>query len=97
MYAVDAKSNVVAFASSSGANAWRQEKLLNRSLTTPLALRRAVLVGDYAGYVHLLSPEDGAFLARVALGSRITATPREFGGGAIVQTQDGTVALLTLE
>ena len=97
VYAVDAKSNVVAFASSSGANAWRQEKLLNRSLTTPLALRRAVLVGDYAGYVHLLSPEDGAFLARVALGSRITATPREFGGGAIVQTQDGTVALLTLE
>ena len=56
-----------------------------------------MLVGDYAGYVHFLSPEDGAFLARVALGSRITATPREFGGGSIVQAQDGTVALLTLE
>jgi outer membrane protein assembly factor BamB len=97
VFAVDAKSNVVAFASSSGANAWRQERLLNRSLTTPLALRRAVLVGDYAGYVHFLSPDDGAFLARVAMGSRITATPREFGGGSVVQTQDGTVALLTLE
>lgn len=97
IFAVDAKSNVVAFATTSGANAWRQELLLNRSLTTPLALRRAVLVGDYAGYVHFLSPEDGAFLARVALGSRMTATPREFGGGSIVQTQDGTVALLTLE
>lgn len=97
IFAVDAKSNVVAFAATSGANAWRQESLLNRSLSAPLALRRAVLVGDYAGYVHFLSPEDGAFLARVALGSRITATPREFGGGSIVQTQDGTVALLTLE
>jgi outer membrane protein assembly factor BamB len=97
IFAVDARSNVVAFAATSGANAWRQELLLNRALTAPLALRRAVLVGDYAGYVHFLSPEDGAFLARMALGSRITAAPREFGGGSIVQAQDGTVALLTLE
>jgi outer membrane protein assembly factor BamB len=97
IYAVDAKSNAVAFSSATGANAWRQEKLLNRDLTTPLALRRAVVVGDFAGYVHFLSPEDGAFLARVSLGSEITATPRAFGGGAIVQTQDGTIALLTVE
>ena len=97
IYAVDAKSNVVAFSSATGANAWRQEKLLNRDLTTPLALRRAVVVGDFAGYVHFLSPDDGAFLARVSLGSEINATPRAFGGGAIVQTQDGTIALLTVE
>jgi len=97
VYAVDAKSNVLAFAAASGANVWRQESLLNRSLTTPLALRRAVLVGDYAGYVHFLSPEDGSFVARLALGAAITATPREFGGGAVVQTQDGTIALLTIE
>ncbi len=97
VYGVDAKSHVAAFASSTGANAWRQEKLLNRDLTTPLALRRAVLVGDYAGYLHFLSPEDGGFLARVPLGSEINATPQAFGGGAIVQTQDGTVALVTVE
>jgi len=97
VYGVDAKSHVAAFASSTGANSWRQEKLLNRDLTTPLALRRAVLVGDYAGYLHFLSPEDGGFLARVPLGSEINATPQAFGGGAIVQTQDGTVALVTVE
>ncbi|HJW51116.1 MAG TPA: outer membrane protein assembly factor BamB [Burkholderiaceae bacterium] len=97
VYGVDAKSHVAAFANSTGANAWRQEKLLNRDLTTPLALRRAVLVGDYAGYLHFLSPEDGGFLARVPLGSEINATPQAFGGGAIVQTQDGTVALVTVE
>jgi outer membrane protein assembly factor BamB len=97
VFAVDAKSNVIAFAAASGANEWRQESLLNRLLTTPLALRRAVLVGDYDGYVHFLSPDNGAFLARVGLGAAITATPREFGGGAVVQTQDGTVALLTIE
>jgi len=97
VYGVDARSNVLAFSASTGANAWRQEKLLNRELTSPLALRRAVVVGDYAGYVHFLSPDDGAFVARVSLGSEIVATPVAFGGGALVQTQDGTVALLTLE
>ena len=97
VFGVDAKSHVAAFASTTGANAWRQEKLLNRDLTTPLALRRAVIVGDYAGYLHFLSPEDGGFLARISVGSEISATPRAFGGGAIVQTKDGTVALVTVE
>jgi outer membrane protein assembly factor BamB len=97
LYAVDAKSNVAAFSMATGASAWRQEQLLNRDLSTPLALRRAVVVGDYAGYLHFLSPEDGGFLARISLGSEITATPVAFGGGAVVQTQDGTVALVTLE
>jgi outer membrane protein assembly factor BamB len=97
LFAVDAKSNVVAFSLATGANAWRQEKLLNRDLSAPLALRRAVVVGDYAGYLHFLSPEDGGFIARVSLGSEITAAPIAFGGGAIVQAQDGTVALVTLE
>lgn len=97
VYGVDAKSNVAAFSAGTGANAWRQEKLLNRDLTTPLALRRAVVVGDYAGYLHFLSPDDGAFLARVPLGNEINATPRAFGGGAIVQTKDGSVALVTVE
>ncbi len=97
LFAVDAKSNVVGMSMTTGANTWRQEKLLNRDLTTPLALRRAVLVGDFQGYLHFLSPDDGSFLARVALGSEINATPVAFGGGAVVQTQDGTIALVTVE
>lgn len=97
LFAVDSKSNVVGMSMATGASTWRQEKLLNRDLTTPLALRRAVVVGDLQGYLHFLSPDDGAFLARVALGSEINATPQAFGGGAVVQTQDGTVALVTLE
>jgi outer membrane protein assembly factor BamB len=97
VFAVDAKSNVVGFSTATGASAWRQEKLQHRDLTTPLALRRAVLVGDFAGYLHFLSPEDGGFLARTALASKISAAPTAFGGGAVVQTQDGTVALVTVE
>jgi hypothetical protein len=33
----------------------------------------------------------------VELGSAIVAAPRAFGGGAVVQTQDGAVALITIE
>lgn len=97
LFAVDSRSHVVGMSMSTGANTWRQEKLLNRDLTTPLALRRAVVVGDLEGYLHFLSPDDGSFAARVAMGSEINATPKAFGGGAVVQTQDGTIALVTVE
>jgi outer membrane protein assembly factor BamB len=97
LYAVDAKSNVVAFRRAAGAIAWRQDKLLNRDLTAPLALRRAVLSGDFEGYVHFLAPDDGAIVARERLDGAIVAAPRASGGGAIVQTQGGTVALIAIE
>ena len=43
---------------------------MHRDLSAPLALRRAIVAGDFAGVVHFLSPEDGAFVARVPLVSR---------------------------
>ena len=94
---VDAKSHVFAYSRAAGASAWQQAKLANRELSTPLVLRRAVVLGDYAGYLHFLSPEDGAFIARTQLSAAIIAPPRAFGGGALIQTQDGTVALITIE
>lgn len=97
VYVVDSKSNVVAFNRAAGSNAWRQEKLLHRDLSAPLALRRAVVAGDFAGVVHFLSPEDGSLAARVPLTSEIVATPRALGGGAVVQARDGTVALVVIE
>jgi outer membrane protein assembly factor BamB len=97
VYVVDAKSNIAAFNRAAGSNAWRQDKLMHRDLSAPLALRRAIVAGDFAGVVHLLSPEDGAFAARVPLPAEIVATPRAFGGGAVVQARDGTVALIVIE
>jgi outer membrane protein assembly factor BamB len=97
LFVVDAKSHLHAYSRTAGASAWLQQKLEKRDLSGPLALRRAVVTGDFQGYVHFLSPDDGAFLARVELGSAVVATPRAFGGGAIVQTQDGVVALINIE
>jgi outer membrane protein assembly factor BamB len=97
VFVVDAKSHVHGFSRTAGASAWLQKGLENRDLSAPLALPRAVVTGDFQGNVHFLSPDDGAFVARVNLGSAISATPRAFGGGAIVQTQDGVVALINID
>lgn len=98
VYSVDARSHVNAFARSTGASQWSNDKLRNRDLTAPAVIGRAVAVGDFNGYVHFLSPADGAFIARTRIdSSRITAPPQFGAGVLVVQTQDGTVAALALD
>jgi len=98
VFGVDERCTVIANGRDGGASLWRNEKLRNRALTSPLVLSSALVVGDLAGYVHFLSLDDGALVARIALDSSpIVATPRALGGGALVQTQDGTLALLQID
>jgi outer membrane protein assembly factor BamB len=95
VFAVDAKSHVYAFGREGGANQWRNDKMQNRALTTPLALDRAVVVGDVQGYVHFLAPDNGEFLARIEIGDgAIVVRPRRWADGIVVQSQGGTVAML---
>jgi outer membrane protein assembly factor BamB len=99
IYAADEHGSVTALSRENGTGAWRNNKLANRHLATPIAVGRAVAVGDGQGYVHFLSREDGAFLARVETdGSPVMATaPLVDGRSAIFQTQAGTVAALVAE
>jgi len=97
VYGVDDKGAVVALARDGGASVWRNEALAHRQPSTPLVLPAAVLVGDGQGYVHLLRPDSGEFAARLGLDGAITVAPRAWAGGAIVQTQGGTLALLSVE
>jgi outer membrane protein assembly factor BamB len=97
VFAVDTRSHVHAFGREGGASQWRNDKLQNRALTTPLALEHAVVVGDLEGFVHFLAPESGEFLARVEIGDgAMVAPPQRWADGVIVQCQGGTVALLRL-
>jgi len=97
VYAVDVKSTVLAFSRASGAAAWKSEKLAWRDVAAPLALRRAVVVGDKEGYVHFLSPENGDFLARMRLDGAILVAPQPLAGGALIQTAGGELALVVTE
>jgi len=98
VFVPDDKGALYAFNREGGANAWKNDKLSFRRLSTPVSYGRAVAVGDYQGIVHFLSREDGQFLARVALdGSAITASPLVAGSHLIFQTQNGTVAAIAVE
>lgn len=99
IYAADERGAVIAFARDTGAGVWRNNKLANRRLSTPVPVGRAVAVGDLEGYVHFLSREDGAIIGRTGTdGSPVIASvPLVTEASVIFQTQAGTVVALTTE
>ncbi|WP_322051406.1 outer membrane protein assembly factor BamB [Paraburkholderia bannensis] len=83
-------SVVKAYNVATGAQTWSTDKLKNRDVSVPAMLGHAVAVGDYQGYVHFLSLDDGSFVSRVKTdGSPITAAPVLAGNTLVVQTKDG--------
>ncbi|MBK4734461.1 outer membrane protein assembly factor BamB [Noviherbaspirillum pedocola] len=98
VFGADERGNVTAFTLDSGANVWRNTQLGNRGLATPVSYGRAVAVGDFQGYMHFLSREDGALLARSASdGSPVIGTPVVARDNLIYQTQAGTLVALKAE
>lgn len=98
VFGADERGNVTAFTLDSGANVWRNTQLANRGLAAPVSYGRAVAVGDFQGYMHFLSREDGALLARVGSdGSPVIGTPTVAGDNLIYQTQAGTLVALKAE
>jgi outer membrane protein assembly factor BamB len=101
-YIVDEQSVVQAFSRSSGASIWKNDKLLYRSLNTPITFDNDVIAGDYQGFLHFFSDEDGTELARVPTdGSAIITAPLEVdvadGPRLVVQTKDGGVFAFTVK
>jgi outer membrane protein assembly factor BamB len=99
LYITDDRNAVVALDKTSGASLWKQDKLSGRSVSAPAALGRYVVVGDFQGYLHFLSREDGSFAARIATdGSPIVAPPVAVDFTTLVaQTRNGGVYAITLQ
>jgi outer membrane assembly lipoprotein YfgL len=92
LFGTESTGAVIAWKRDNGDRAWNTELLLHRGVTSPLALGRAVVVGDAFGYVHLLAREDGKLLNRLATdGSAIAATPVAAGNTLVVVTKNGGV------
>jgi outer membrane protein assembly factor BamB len=93
IYLVDDTSNVHALDKGSGASVWKQTKLLYRRLTSPVVFDGRVVVGDIQGYLHILAPEDGSLIGRMATdGSQITSIAPTLSG-LLIQTEKGTVVM----
>ncbi|MDP1535559.1 MAG: outer membrane protein assembly factor BamB [Burkholderiales bacterium] len=99
VYITDERSAVQALDRSSGASLWKQDKLNGRWASAPLAMGRHVVVGDFEGYVHVLSREDGAFVARIATdGSAIRVPPVALDLSTfLVQTRNGGVFAISVQ
>jgi outer membrane protein assembly factor BamB len=69
---LSADNDVVhAIDSQSASEVWRQDLLLNRSITSPATLSGQIVVGDKQGYLHFLAQEDGHFVARYKIGGAL--------------------------
>ncbi len=99
VYTADEHGNVAAFEKSRGTNPWKQDKLRDRKLSSPVAVaERFVALGDYQGQIHLINAEDGAFAARVGTdGSPINSVMIPLKSGLVVQTANGGIFALRLQ
>ena len=78
-----------------GAANWRQENLEYRRASAPAAFSSYVLVGDYEGYIHMLSQVDGSFVGRYKAGSSaISAQPVVDGDMVFVVNSAGELSAL---
>ncbi len=92
LYLTDASGGVVALDKNKGSTIWKNDQLSLRRTTAPIVLGKYLLVGDYEGYLHVLSLEDGSLGARLKTdGSAIMTAPVELDGGVLLQTRNGSL------
>jgi outer membrane protein assembly factor BamB len=91
LYVVDDTDAVQALDKKSGSSVWKQDKLLYRSLPSPAVYDGKVVVGDVEGYLHVLSPDNGAIIGRLATDGTPIESLVPGLSGLFVQTAGGAV------
>ncbi len=98
LFLSDASCDVWRLDMRNGGDMWKQDELHQRRLTTPVPVKDKLVVGDFEGYVHVLSQEDGSLLARLEVDDTpIEAAPVVFDDVVYVYTSGGKLAALSLE
>jgi outer membrane protein assembly factor BamB len=98
VYVSDENSEVWALERDSGASLWKQGALRRRQLTGPAVADDYVAVGDFEGYVHLLSRADGSVAGRVRVDRKgVLAAPLPLGDRLLVLGAGGKLVLYRLE
>lgn len=93
LFVTDDTGQVWALDRRTGATFWKQDKLRYRSVTRPAAIGEYVVVGDFEGYLHWLSQEDGRIVARTrADASGISAPPVAVSGELLVLAENGELS-----
>jgi outer membrane protein assembly factor BamB len=98
LFMSDSASDVWRLEMRDGGDLWKQNELHQRRLTAPVPIKDKLVAGDFQGYVHVLSQDDGSLLAREQIDDTpIEAPPVIFDDVVYVYTSGGTLAALTVE
>lgn len=92
IFASESNGRIMAWNRVNGDVTWTNDQLMHRQLSAPLVLGRSVALGDATGTIHLLSRENGSFLARLPTdGSAIVSAPALADDTLLVLTQNGNL------
>ena len=77
---------------------WKQEDMLNRRLTRPVAFGNYVVVGDFEGYLHFVSQLSGTFADRIRIDSHgLISDPIVVDDILYIYSSDGTLAAVKIQ
>lgn len=92
LFGTEADGTVIAWRRTDGERLWSTDRLRYRGLTAPLVVGRSIAIGDFTGFIHLLSREDGSLLNRLPTdGSAIAAAPALAGTTVVAVTHNGGI------
>ena len=95
LYISDSHGEVWQLDQRSGASLWKQKELHNRQLSAAIAYQNYVVAGDFEGYVHWLSTNDGKVMGRIKLTKAPIETKPVIADGIVyIYAKDGTLAAL---
>ena len=60
----DEKDNITAYEQINGNISWKNSDFFLRELTSPRRVKSLIVLGDFQGFVHLISQKDGSQLGR---------------------------------
>ena len=92
IFAVEGDGRLLAFRRSDGLKRWEVDTLRYRRLSAPLAVGKAVVLGDDAGNLHFFSGLDASALNRVNPdGTALAVTPVMVGKTLLVVSHSGGI------
>ncbi|MBL3527257.1 MAG: outer membrane protein assembly factor BamB [gamma proteobacterium endosymbiont of Lamellibrachia anaximandri] len=97
LYVTDDEDAIWALEAGNGATLWQQKALHARKLSAPAIIGNYLVAGDYDGYLHWFSQEDGRMIARIRVGSEgIRAKPLVVDGIVYVFDDSGKLTALRM-
>ncbi|MNI82747.1 Outer membrane protein assembly factor BamB precursor [compost metagenome] len=97
VYVSEASGTVEGVDERSSSALWSNDSMARRQLTAPEVFSSYVAVGDFEGYLHLLSQVDGRFVGRERIDSDgLRARPLVVGDTIYVFGNSGKLEALTI-